>query len=83
MKGLPMRTMTIAGIVLIALGVFGLIYGGINYTSRENVVDMGSMHIQVNQNKQVPISPMAGAAAVSIGVIMIVVGRRRPTRAGA
>jgi len=78
-----MRTMTIAGIVLIALGVFGLIYGGINYTSRENVVDMGSMHIQVNQNKQVPISPMAGAAAVSIGVIMIVVGRRRPTRAGA
>ena len=83
MKGLPMRTMTIAGIVLIALGVFGLIYGGINYTSRENVVDMGSMHIQVNQNKQVPISPMAGAAAVSIGVIMIVVGRRRPTRARA
>ena len=78
-----MRTMTIAGIVLIALGVFGLIYGGINYTSRENVVDMCSMHIQVNQNKQVPISPIAGAAAVSIGVIMIVVGRRRPTRAGA
>ena len=78
-----MRTMTIAGIVLIALGVFGLIYGGINYTSRENVVDMGSMHIQVNQSKQVPISPIAGAAAVSIGVIMIVVGRRRPTRAGA
>jgi len=72
-----MNTMTIIGIILIVLGVVGLIYGGITYTSNRNVVDMGSMHIQVDQKKQIPLSPIAGAAAVAIGVVLIFFGRRR------
>ena len=72
-----MNTMTIIGIILIVLGVVGLIYGGITYTSNRNVVDMGSMHIQVDQKKQIPLSPIAGAAAVAVGVVLLLVGRRR------
>ena len=72
-----MNTTTIIGIILIVLGVLGLIYGGINYTSSKNVVDMGSMHLQVDQKNQIPLSPIAGAAAVAVGVILILVGRRR------
>jgi hypothetical protein len=68
---------TIIGIILIVLGVVGLIYGGISYTSSRNVVDMGSMHVQVNESKQIPLSPVAGAVAVAIGVILMIVGRRR------
>ena len=78
-----MNIMTIIGIILVVLGVVGLIYGGITYTSRENVVDMGSVHLQVDEKHQIPLSPIAGAAAVAAGVIMIIVGRRRPTRGGA
>ncbi|MFH2056167.1 MAG: hypothetical protein ABIJ61_09440, partial [bacterium] len=62
---------------LIVLGVAGLIYGGITYTSSENVIDMGSMHVQVDQERHIPLSPIAGAASVAAGVIMILVGRRR------
>jgi len=69
--------MTIIGIILIALGVVGLIYGGITYTSSRNVVDMGSVHLQVDQKKQIPLSPIAGATAVAIGVVLIILGRRR------
>jgi len=57
--------------------VVGLIYGGITYTSSRNVVDMGSVHLQVDQKKQIPLSPIAGATAVAIGVVLIILGRRR------
>jgi len=72
-----MNLMTIIGIILIALGVVGLIYGGITYTSSRNVVDMGSVHLQVDEKKQIPLSPIAGATAVAIGVVLIILGRRR------
>ena len=72
-----MNIITIIGVILIVLGVVGLIYGGITYTSSKNVVDMGSMHVQVDQKKQIPLSPIAGVAAVAVGVILILVGRRR------
>ncbi len=71
-----MKLITVAGIVLIALGVIGLIYGGISYTSSENVVDVGSMHVQVDQERQIPLSPIAGAVAVGAGVVLIILGRR-------
>jgi hypothetical protein len=73
------NTTTIIGIILIALGVFGLIYGGITYTSSKDVVDVGSMHLQVDQKKQILLSPFAGAAAIAVGVILILIGRRRPS----
>ncbi len=77
-----MNITTIIGIILVVLGVVGLIYGGITYTTSRNIVDLGSMHVQVDQNKQVPLSPIAGAAAVAIGVVLIIVGRRRPAGGG-
>jgi hypothetical protein len=70
--------MTIIGLVLIVLGVVGLIYGGITYTTSKDVVNMGSVHLQVDQKKQIPLSPIAGTIAVAIGVILIIIGRRRP-----
>ncbi|MCX6833043.1 MAG: DUF3185 domain-containing protein [candidate division Zixibacteria bacterium] len=72
-----MNIMTIIGIILIVLGVVGLIYGGITYTSSKNVVDLGSVHLEVDQKKEIPLSPIFGAAAVAVGVILILVGRRR------
>ena len=32
------------GIILIALGLFGLAWGGFTYTTREKVVDIGPIH---------------------------------------
>jgi hypothetical protein len=69
-----MRTI---GIVLIVLGAVGLVYGGITYTSSKDVVDMGSIHLQVDQERHIPLSPIAGAAAVAAGVILMIAARRR------
>jgi uncharacterized membrane protein YidH (DUF202 family) len=78
-----MNIITIIGIILIGLGVVGLIYGGITYTSTKNVIDMGSVHLQVDQKKEIPLSPIAGAAAVAVGVILMIVGRRRSSSGSA
>lgn len=75
-----MNIITIIGVILIVIGVVGLIYGGITYTSSKEVVDMGPMHLQIDQERQIPLSPIAGAVAVAAGVILILVGRRRPAR---
>jgi len=72
-----MKTMTLIGIILIVLGVVGLIYGGITYTSSKNVVEVGSMRVQVDEKRQIPLSPIAGAVAVAAGVVLILVERRQ------
>jgi hypothetical protein len=72
-----MKIMTITGLILIVLGVVGLIYGGITYTSSKDVVDLGPMHLKVDQQKHIPLSPISGAVAVAVGVVLITVGRRR------
>jgi len=72
-----MNTMTLIGIILIVLGAVGLIYGGINYTSSKNVVDIGALKIQVDQKESIPLPPILGAAAVAVGVALVIVGRRR------
>jgi hypothetical protein len=69
--------LTIIGIILIVLGVAGLIYGGITYTSSKNVLDVGSMHIQIDQKKQIPMSPIAGVEGAAIGVVLILIERRQ------
>jgi hypothetical protein len=74
-----MKPMTIIGIILIVLGVVGLIYGGITYTSSKNVVEMGSMRVQVDEAHQIPLSPIAGAVLLAAGVVLVIVGRR-PSR---
>lgn len=78
-----MKTMSVIGIILIALGLVGLIYGGITYTSSKNVIDMGSLHVRVDDKDTIPFPPIAGAVAVVTGVILIVVGQRRSGRANA
>lgn len=71
-----MKIMTIIGVILIVLGAIGLIYGGISYTSNKNVMDVGPMHVEVQERNRIPLSPIAGAAALIAGVVLVVVDRR-------
>ena len=74
-----MKIVTIIGILLVALGVFGLIYGGLSYTSSRNAINMGDMHVQIDETRHIPLSPIAGALAVLAGVILIIYDRRGQT----
>ena len=68
--------MKIVGIVLVVFGVLALAVGGFSYTKRDKVVDLGPIQASVERQHTVPLSPIAGIAAIAGGVILIVVGSR-------
>lgn len=72
-----MKTTTIFGILLIALGIVALGYQGITYTSRENVVDIGPLKMTAETEKTLPLPPIVGAVALVGGIVLLVVGRKK------
>jgi len=65
------------GAVLILLGLLGLAWGGITYTTREKVLDVGPIHATRDETHSVPLPPIAGAVAV-IGGIVLLVSAKKP-----
>ena len=71
-----MKTITVAGIALVVLGVDALIYQGFTYTTRETVIDLGPIHATAERERTVPLSPVLGIIAVGAGVGLILAGSR-------
>ena len=59
------------GIILIAFGLFGLAWGGLTYTTREKVVDIGPIHASRDKTRTLPVPPLVGAAALIGGVALL------------
>ena len=51
--------MKLIGVVLIVVGVLALAFGGVNYTTRERVVDLGPLKVDADKQHSVPIAPIA------------------------
>ena len=71
-----MKPLAIVGIVLILLGVVSLVYQGIPYTTRETVIDIGSVHATTEKHHLIPVPPVVGLASVAAGVALVVAGSR-------
>jgi hypothetical protein len=72
-----MKPMAIAGVVLIVLGLAVLVYGGIGYTTRETVIDIGPLKATAERERTFPLPPVAGIAAVAGGIALLVAGVRK------
>ena len=72
-----MKPNLILAILLIAAGVAALVYQGVTYTTREKVVDVGSIHVMADKTRSVPIPPILGAIAIVGGVVLLVSGSKR------
>lgn len=68
--------MKLIGIVLIVIGLVALLLGGITYTTRDTVVDIGPVHATAERQHLIPLSPVFGVAAVVAGVVCLVAGTR-------
>jgi hypothetical protein len=71
------KSTTIAGIVLIVLGLLALAYQGFTYTRRETVIDVGPIHATADKKETVPIPPIVGALAVAGGIALVFAGSKR------
>ena len=65
------------GIILIVIGIVAFAYQGINYTTREKVVDIGPIHMSADKTRTLPLGPIVGVVALAGGVALLVMGRRK------
>jgi hypothetical protein len=70
--------MKIVGIVLIVVGLISLAYGGITYTSREKVLDIGPIEATAERQKTLPMPPIVGGVALVAGIGLLVMGSKKP-----
>jgi uncharacterized membrane protein YidH (DUF202 family) len=75
-KGTPLKIATVAGVVLILLGIVGFTMGGFSFTHEKKDVDMGPIQIEHKQHKTIPISPALSLVAVVGGLVLVVAGSR-------
>ena len=66
--------MKLIGMLLIVFGIVALVLGGITYTKREKVLDIGPIKATTEREKTIPLSPVVGIASVAGGIALLVVG---------
>ena len=69
--------MKIVGIILIVIGVIALAYGGISYTRREKVLDIGPLEATTETRETIPLPPVLGGLALAGGIVLLIAGSRR------
>jgi len=72
-----MRTMTLVGVLLVLLGVAALVYQGISYTSREQVLKIGPVEATKETTKTIAFPPVLERAALVGGIVLVLLGARR------
>jgi hypothetical protein len=71
-----MKATSMVGIALVVLGIIGLIYQGIGYTKRKDVVDIGPIHATKDTHETIPIPPVLGGIALIGGIALLIVGAK-------
>ena len=74
-----MNTSKLLAIVLIAVGIIAFAYQGITYKTRENVVDLGPLHVTAEKSHTLPLPPIVGVVALIGGITLLVLGGKKPT----
>ena len=72
-----MKPAGIVGIILIAIGIIALAYGGFSYTTREKVIDAGPLQVSADREKTVPLPPILGGLCLVGGIILVLVGNKK------
>jgi hypothetical protein len=67
-----MNSARIVGIVLIAAGVLGLLYGGFSYTKDTTEVKLGPVQLSVKEKETVNIPVWGGVGAIVLGALLLV-----------
>ena len=64
------------GLILVGLGLAGIAWGGLTYTTRETVVDLGPIQATREKSHSIPLPPVAGAVLLATGIALLVAGKK-------
>ena len=72
-----MNATKLMGIILIAAGCLGLVYGGFSYTKETTGVKLGPIELKVQEKENVTVPLVVSAGAIALGVFLLVAGGRK------
>ena len=73
-----MTTRRIVGLALVALGMVVLLWGGVFWTDKDTVLDVGSLEVTSESREGVAIPSVIGAIALIGGIVLVLIPNRRP-----
>jgi uncharacterized membrane protein YidH (DUF202 family) len=68
------------GVLLVALGIIGLVYGEFTYTKDRDTAELGSLEITVKDEEEIRIPPVVGVVLIVGGVLVFLSGAIIPRR---
>ena len=71
-----MNPYKLIGIILIAGGALGLIYGGFSYTKETTGIKVGPMALTIKEKKTVNVPLLVSGGAIVLGAFLLVFGRK-------
>ena len=71
-----MKSASLAGLVLLILGVVSLAYQGITYTTHKKVLDVGPIEATKEEKHTLPLPPVLGCLALMGGVVLLATGAK-------
>ncbi|HUF16406.1 MAG TPA: hypothetical protein VMS12_00015 [Thermoanaerobaculia bacterium] len=72
-----MNIVRIIAIILIVAGILGLVYGGITYTKDTHEAKLGPIELSVKEKETVNVPMWAGIGAIVLGVVLLVVPKKK------
>jgi hypothetical protein len=68
------------GVILIAIGLIGVIWGGVTYVKDRDTADIGPVPMSVVTKDRVSIPPFMGVGALIVGGLLVFLSTRKGGR---
>jgi hypothetical protein len=65
------------GIVLIIIGLIMLFVPGIDFTTKEKVIDAGPIQVSANKKNEIGWPTYTGGVVAAVGLVLVVIGRKK------
>ena len=72
-----MSLVRILGVLLIAAGAAGLVYGGFSYTKEEHKAKLGPLQFSIKEKETIAVPVWLSIGAIAAGTILLVINRKR------
>jgi hypothetical protein len=70
--------MKVAGALLVLVSLYLLVAGGVPYKKSEEVARIGSLKMQVSEDKHFAVPPIVSGIGILLGAALFFVGSRKP-----
>ena len=74
-----MRSTTLVGWLLVAMGVIAFAFGAIPLQREQHKAELGPLRVSVEERRAIPLLPVVGAVALVGGLALLLAGSRQET----